>query len=140
MRGVFTREERAVVLFLTLSLLIGSAVVQARRVFPESVPDFGEVSVRTEQQAAGVEPPAGPVDINAGSIEDLMRLPGVGPVRAGEIVRLRELRGGFASLDELLDVKGIGPVTLDGLRDHAIVSAILESEADSCGTAAGPGP
>jgi len=140
MRGVFTREERAVVLFLALSLLVGSAVVQARRVFPESVPDFGGGPAPTGRQTAAVELPAGPVDINTGGIEDLVRLPGVGPVRAGEIVRQRELRGGFASLDELLEVKGIGPVTLDGLRDHATVGAVSESEVDSCGTATGPRP
>ena len=138
MRGVFTREERAVVLFLTVSLLVGSALVQARRVFPESVPDFGGAADSPERAAPASEQPAGPVDINTAGVADLVRLPGVGPVRAGEIVRQRALRGGYSSLDELLDVRGIGPVTLEGLRDHATVGGGPASAADSCGTAAEP--
>jgi len=139
MRGVFTREERAVVLFLTVSLLVGSALVQARRVFPESVPDFAGATESPDSATAASEQPTGPVDINTAGVDELVRLPGVGPVRAGEIVRLRELRGGYATLDELLDVKGIGPVTLDGLREHATVGSGPTSAADSCRTAAEPG-
>ena len=140
MGSVFTREERAVVLFLTVSLLVGSALVQARRVFPESIPDFAGVTEVPDSAAAASERPSGPVDINTAGVDDLVRLPGVGPVRAGEIVRHRTLRGGYATLDELLDVRGIGPVTLDGLRDHATVGDGPASAADSCGTAAEPEP
>ncbi len=43
-------------------------------------------------------------------------LRGVGMSRAEEIVRYRETYGAFESVDELLDVKGIGPATLDSNR------------------------
>ena len=131
MRGIFTREERVVVLFLAVSLLVGSAVVQARRVFPSVVPDFGGAS-RVSGQAPEVdEPPTWPVDVNTADVTDLVRLPGIGPVRASAIVSLRELRGGYSTLEELLEIKGIGPVTLDGLRDKATVGGGAVSAADS---------
>jgi comEA protein len=138
MRGIFTREERAVVLFLALSLLAGSAVLQARRVFPEHIPDFsGEVGAG--ESDAGLEAPAGPVDINAATAEELIGLPGIGPVRAAAIVELRAARGSFASLDELLDVRGIGPVTLERIRGRATVGNTAGSVADSCAAAREPG-
>ncbi|MFH1690441.1 MAG: helix-hairpin-helix domain-containing protein [Candidatus Eisenbacteria bacterium] len=139
MRGIFTREERAVVLFLAVSLLVGSAVVQARRVFPSSVADFGGTSEPPGRAPALVERPTGPVDVNTAGVDELVRLPGVGPVRAREIVRQRTLRGGYSSLDELLDVRGIGPVTLEKLRGEATVGAGVASTADSLRTTAEPG-
>ena len=104
MRGVFTREERVVVLFLAVSLLVGSAVVRAGRVFPSAIPDFSGTSGQGGQVAAVDALPVWPVDINTAGVDDLVRLPGVGPVRASEIVRRRELRGGYSTLDELLEI------------------------------------
>ena len=134
MKGIFTREERAVVLFLAVSLLVGSAVVQAGRVFPSAVPDFGGASGRPGQAPAVDDPPRGPVDVNTAGVDDLIRLPGIGPVRASEIVRRRELLGGYSTLEELLEIKGIGPVTLDGLRGNATVGGGAASAADSSRT------
>lgn len=123
MRGVFTRDERAVVLFLAASLAIGSLVLLARRVEPGFGP---EESARALDEGAPDEAtadvvPAGPIDLNAATAEELTALPGIGPVRAAAIVRFREDRGAFRSVDELLDVKGIGPVTLGRLRPLVIV-------------------
>jgi competence ComEA-like helix-hairpin-helix protein len=130
MRGILTREERAVVLFLAVSLLLGSTIVQSRRIFTSSIPDFSGTEAPSAQRQAVVDN-AGPVDVNAAGIDDLVRLPGVGPVRAAEIVRERQRRGGFVSLDDLLEVRGIGPVTLEKLRSHAVAGRRVAS-ADSC--------
>ena len=43
-------------------------------------------------------------------------LPGVGPVKAKSIVAYREAHGPFGSIDRLIDVPGIGPVTLEKIR------------------------
>jgi competence ComEA-like helix-hairpin-helix protein len=51
------------------------------------------------------------------SSEDFENLPGIGPALAARIVRTREARGGFTTVDELLTVPGIGPARLDALRD-----------------------
>ncbi|MFJ3406559.1 helix-hairpin-helix domain-containing protein [Promicromonospora sp. NPDC090134] len=63
----------------------------------------------------------GAVDINTADAAGLEALPGVGPSIARAIVEWRETNGAFASVDELDDVPGIGPATLDELRDSARV-------------------
>lgn len=61
------------------------------------------------------------VNINTASSERLQELPGIGPVLAQRIIEYRERRGDFSSVEQLLDVSGIGDVTLKGLRDRATV-------------------
>lgn len=120
MWGVFTRDERAVVCFLAASLAIGSLVLLVRRVEPALEPGGAEAPVEVSADAVGESAPAGPIDVNTANAVELTVLPGVGPVRAAAIVRLREERGAFGSLDELLAVKGIGPVTLERLKPLAV--------------------
>ena len=56
------------------------------------------------------------VDINQATVADLDRLPGVGPSTAQAIVDHRTRNGPFASVDDLLAVRGIGPAKLAELR------------------------
>lgn len=58
----------------------------------------------------------GAVNINTATPEQLELLPGIGEVRARAVVELRKQRGGFKSVDELTEVKGIGDVALERLR------------------------
>ena len=60
--------------------------------------------------------PAGVLDLNTATAEQLDALPGVGPVTAAAIVAWREANGKFTSVDQLADVDGIGPARLDKLR------------------------
>ncbi len=62
-----------------------------------------------------------PVDLNRASREELERLPGVGPVMAERILRLRERVGKFRGLEELRSVRGIGPATIERLRPLVII-------------------
>lgn len=56
-----------------------------------------------------------PIDLNAAGADALESLPGVGPVLAARIVAYREQTGGFESVDQLIEVPGIGPAVLSGL-------------------------
>jgi competence protein ComEA len=58
----------------------------------------------------------GVVNVNTASLEELQLLPGVGETRARAILAAREERGGFKSVDELVEVKGIGQASLARLR------------------------
>ena len=60
----------------------------------------------------------GVVNLNTATVQELQLLPGVGEVRANAIVDLRKQKGGFKSLDELEDVKGVGPAMMERLRPH----------------------
>ena len=68
--------------------------------------------------AADGAPLTGTVNVNTASAEELQLLPGVGEARANALVALRKQRGGFKSLDELKDVKGIGDAGLDRMRPY----------------------
>jgi len=59
--------------------------------------------------------------VNTASAEELQLLPGVGESRARAIVSVRAARGGFRSVDELVEVKGIGLVLLERLRPFVAV-------------------
>jgi competence protein ComEA len=58
----------------------------------------------------------GVVNVNTASVEELQLLPGIGEARAEALIALRKQRGGFKSVDELRDVKGIGEAGLAKLR------------------------
>jgi len=64
---------------------------------------------------------SGPLDLNTATVEQLDELPGIGPTTAKAIVDTRERMGGFHSVDDLLEVRGIGPAKLDAIRDLVTV-------------------
>ena len=59
---------------------------------------------------------AGIVDINSATLFDLDALPGVGPSTAQAIIDYRTANGPYASVDDLLNVRGIGPSKLAAMR------------------------
>ncbi len=72
------------------------------------------------QLVASIEQSA--VNINSADMETLAReLNGVGSAKARAIVEYREANGAFASIDELLEVKGIGMAILEKNRNKLSV-------------------
>lgn len=62
-----------------------------------------------------------PVDLNSATADQLDTLPGVGPSTAQAILSYRTAHGPFASVDDLDQVRGIGPAKLSQLRDLVMV-------------------
>ena len=62
--------------------------------------------------AAAKPAPAGKVNINTASAEQLTTLPGVGPKLAARILDYRQKSGGFKNVSELMNVQGIGEKNL----------------------------
>jgi len=60
--------------------------------------------------------------LNRAGVEELQRLPRVGPVMARRIVQYRDRVGRFTSVEQLLEVKGIGRKTLERLRPYVYVA------------------
>ena len=56
------------------------------------------------------------ININTATSSELQRLDGIGEAYAKRIIEYREANGGFDSIDELINVKGIGEKRLENIR------------------------
>ncbi|NNE43177.1 MAG: helix-hairpin-helix domain-containing protein [Gemmatimonadetes bacterium] len=111
---MLTREERNVLAFVAVGVVLGS--------LPVCEPEVGSVPPDDASGVAAVEETdLFPIDLNRAGPELLAELPGIGPAKAQAIVDLRETRGTFGSVDELEEVRGIGPRTVDRLRELVTV-------------------
>jgi competence protein ComEA len=88
------------------------------------VPHKGEgslpIALPGERSPPGlsVTPETGVININTASVEALDALPGVGPAIARRIVDYRSEHGPFATIEDIMNVKGIGPATFDKMKDE----------------------
>jgi competence protein ComEA len=95
-------------------LNLAAPVADGTRVY---VPAVGEVlSAGADPIVADPGASPGPLDLNAADEAALDALPGIGPATAKAIVAHRAEIGRFTSIDQLLDVRGIGPAKLEELR------------------------
>ena len=135
-----TKRERVTVSFLLslIVLLLLLDVVIKERVVPvpdnhaEILAEFERRSALIEREKlnqekiyAGIEPTEndqtipqniGLVSINSATIVELTSLPGIGESYAQRIIEYRETNGDFTSVDDLVNVRGIGERTLEKLK------------------------
>jgi competence protein ComEA len=80
----------------------------------------GQQVVVPERLAAGASTAStaedGPISLGTATVEQLEEIDGIGPVTAGDIVGFRDEHGGLSSIDQLDQVPGIGPATMLALR------------------------
>ena len=135
MKGKFVKISRLELLTLLLTALFAAGTLLW---FFATPPRQGvTVSTVRDLPAAEETEPAAPglldgevMDLNTASAADLTRLPGIGQVKAEAIVAWREEHGGFSSVEELLEVKGIGEATLEGLRPYVTAAPAAEEGGD----------
>ena len=146
----YSRAQLKLLLVLALTLLAGFGLREWRAGFPDMAerlerfdreqpaaplipaparerrPPAASIGPSPAVRRAGPVPLAAtdprPLDINRASLEELSRLPGVGPGLAGRILAERERRGRFESPDGLRYVLGMGPKKLAAIRELVIVS------------------
>jgi len=148
---LYPRPQLRLLLVVAALLLLGLAVREWRAGFPEKAerlesfdreqpivrlpppaPELREPrprrspapSPRAEtlgQPAAETAPDPRPLDLNQASVEQIARLPGMGPALARRIIEERERRGRFDSPEALRQVLGLGPKKLAAVRDLIIV-------------------
>jgi competence ComEA-like helix-hairpin-helix protein len=140
----FTPTESKVVFFLVAMFMIGIGVkiftsgrpapghydystsdsIFSARSAQKLSPETLRVKERTVMESS-LGPPAKPkprpIDINMATKEDLVALPGIGEAMAERIIMYREEKGPFRSVDDLLNVKGIGRKKLDRLAPYCLI-------------------
>ena len=122
---MFNRQEQTALLFLSAALLLGTGISVVDRYHPEAMEEFhvieGAVEVPAGRPPADRDPPPPPepvalVAVNSATAAQLQTLPSIGPKTAARIINFREQNGPFSRLEDLLEVKGIGPATLEKIR------------------------
>ena len=63
----------------------------------------------------------GKINLNKATVEELSQLKGIGMKYAEKIVQYRDKNGPFTNVEDLLNVQGIGPKTLEKNKDRIIV-------------------
>jgi competence protein ComEA len=91
---------------------LAAVVADGQRIYIPRVGEPAPVAVPVAVPSTA----AGPVDLNTATIDQLDRLPGVGPSTAAAIIAHRQQNGPFRSVDDLAAVKGIGPAKVAALR------------------------
>jgi len=131
-----TQDERRALVFLAAVTAVGSAIRVARpdddaRSVPAVAPQLaaGDLvrQAAASQHAESLARPLGPeekVDLNRATVEELDRLPRVGPALARRIVEERTAGGPFRSLAELTRVPGVGPRLLAELERHVTFDGV----------------
>ncbi len=111
--GGLTSEADSDVINLATRLIDGMAII---------VPKLGE-EARTPIVQGGSETTAtigtgqGKVNLNTASVTELETLPGIGPSKSSAIIQYREENKGFKTIEDLMEVSGIGEKTFEKLRE-----------------------
>jgi len=92
------------VLMGVIALALASALATRAAFAPE--PQISQFLTRLNE----------PLDLNSATLDELIDLPGIGPVLAQRIIEYREKHGGFKTVEELLEIRGIGPKRFEQLK------------------------
>jgi competence protein ComEA len=125
-------KEKAVVIFLCVSFLIGAGITFIRHkinsrnleaiTIDKTENDITTLSIDSvnNQEPDSVDKIM-VININTASNKELEALPGIGPVIAQRIIDYRKSSNGFKSKEELLKVSGIGPKKFSAIKDKIII-------------------
>lgn len=133
-----TRQERYVVYFLIVFFLIGGAI-HLYKVNFSTPPVLSNSEARrdslqkkvarndslyfssSEEQESRSFQEPVKIEINTATREELMKIKGIGPVTAERILKYRKKSGNIKSLQELTNVKGIGSKTVEKIKNEVTI-------------------
>ncbi|MDY0040403.1 MAG: ComEA family DNA-binding protein [Desulforhabdus sp.] len=102
-------------IFFSILLVVALSLAGTNPVFGTSPTEVGkEVATQAAEQSTKV-------NINTADQSQLESLPGIGPAIAQGIVEHRETQGAFKSVEELKQVKGIGDMKYEAIKDLVTV-------------------
>ncbi len=125
----FTPQESKAIIFLIVILLMGSGVAVYKKYHPDFAPEllmeknfpeqnkvFEPVKSSAISENIDLKIPDRKVNLNTATLKELESLPGIGSELGKRILEFREKKGNFSTIDEIVNVKGIGPKTLEKLK------------------------
>lgn len=83
--------------------------------------DFPRIGFDTGSHEGVYESGGEKININTASVGELTNLPGIGEVIAERIIKYREESGDFLSIEEIMDVSGIGEGKFEAIKDLIVV-------------------
>jgi competence protein ComEA len=113
--GIYTVGEDA-----TLGDILQRAGVTSSETDPLTI-RISVVGPEDDPDSSAPEDPSGKININSATAAELDSLSGIGPAKAQAIVDYRDQNGPFQTVDDLLNVPGIGPKILESIRDQITV-------------------
>ena len=117
-----TKSEKYIILFLIAGAVLGIGYSYYKEFYPPLKIDHKRDAFRPRpiqrKDLDSALKEAKTVNINTASPEELMRLKGVGPVMAGRIIEYRNNKGLFSSKEDLKEVPGMGDKKFDAIRDY----------------------
>ena len=118
---VTDRKERRFLFIYIIITVAFLAVCAAIYIMTDINEQTAYVDVTSIETNDSIIPDSEKIDLNQATVEDLKALNGIGEVTAGKILAYRDLYGSFLSVDELVNVDGIGENLLDKIRPYIYV-------------------
>ncbi|RME06415.1 MAG: hypothetical protein D6803_06555 [Anaerolineae bacterium] len=113
--GGLTEPADVTALNLAAQVQDGEKIIVPMRAATTSPP------VDAQPVSATVEPTTAKININTASQQQLEALPGIGPTIAARIIAYRNEHGPFQTIEQIMDVQGIGTVTFDKIKAYIAV-------------------
>ena len=106
----FTKEEKIAIIFVLVSLFLGTGVLYYKKVYPALPQNIEINNIKKEK-----------ININMAPLSALIKLNRVGPVLAERIMAYREKYGPFRRKEDIKKVKGIGAKTYEKIKEEITV-------------------
>lgn len=102
---ILTKEEKAILLIILISLVIGSFI-------------YFLTSYKNQIKKENISTSQIYLNLNTATIDDLDKIPGIGKIIAQRIIEYREKNNGFKNIGELKYVKGISDKKLEKIKKY----------------------